>query len=186
MRLFFAIELSEQVRAHLSRVQDELRDKDRGISWTKSENLHVTLKFIGEVEEPNVAPLCDAVKQLPRPGPIVLRAMGLQFFPPRSGARIVAAEMEGDLEQLQQVYEQLEDACARCGYARERRRYRPHVTLARPRQFLRPPQQAQLIERSENLWTGPNLTITEFVLMESQLGGARGAQYVPVARFPLV
>ena len=133
MRLFLAIELPEAVRTHLEAVQQLLRPHARSVSWTRAQNLHLTLKFLGEVPDPDLPHVTAALERVPVASPIALQSEGLEIFPPRGPIRILAAALKGDVPRLAALVEGLEEALAPLGFARETRRFTPHLTLGRVR-----------------------------------------------------
>ncbi len=123
MRLFVAIELPEKVRAHLMEAQAAMRPGLRGVSWTRGENLHLTLKFLGETAEADVPRVCAGLEGVRRAEGIGLRASGVTCFPERGMFRVVAAGFSGEVERLGALYGEVERACAGLGFAAERRAY---------------------------------------------------------------
>src|SRR5205814_9385639 len=145
MRLFVAIELSEGFRKRLIEMQDALRGVVPEVSFTKAENLHLTLKFIGELEEQRVPALCEALKKIPEVGEFELRLIGLDLLPERGPIRILGAAVDGG-EKLLTLQSAIEEACASQKIPRENRRYRPHITLARARQGIARSRGSQLLQ----------------------------------------
>ena len=182
MRLFLAIELPSDVRDHLGRVQEALKPVASKASWTRVENLHLTLKFLGEVSDADAAQVCEKLKCVAVGAPIELCAAGIECFPLRGPVRVIGAAMTGDVERLGELHAQIEEACAASGFAREPRAYRPHATLARARVPMPGSSRDRMSERTRQLWPGPRMEATEFVLMHSQLH-PKGSRYTPVARF---
>src|SRR4051812_13926374 len=132
MRLFVAIELNEGFRKRLVEMQDALWAVVPEVSLTREENLHLTLKFIGELVEQRVPALCEALKEIPKVGEFELRLIGPDFLPERGPIRIIGAAVDGG-EKLLTLQSAIEEACASQRIPRENRRYRPHITLARAR-----------------------------------------------------
>src|SRR6266498_3146377 len=132
MRMFLAIELSDEVRAHLVGVQEALARELHGVAMTKGENLHVTLKFLGEVDERRVVELCESFAKVTS-SEVELAAEKVECFPERGPVRIVAAAMAGEIETLAGLHAGIEQRCKFLGFEKENRKYRPHVTLARAR-----------------------------------------------------
>ncbi|HEX8524282.1 MAG TPA: RNA 2',3'-cyclic phosphodiesterase [Tepidisphaeraceae bacterium] len=183
MRMFLAIELPEDVREHLVRVQEAVAPALDGIAMTRPENLHVTVKFLGEVDEAKSGELCDSIAKVTSAA-IDLEAVGVECFPPRGTIRIVAAQMAGDVQALAGVHAAIEQRCKFLGFEKENRKYRPHVTLGRARKPLAPNTRKTVEEASAKLWPGPRFHLKDVVLMQSKLKPA-GAEYLVVARFPL-
>lgn len=159
-----------------------LRPVARGVSWTRGENLHLTLKFLGEVADEQVKPLCDELRAIVRPGPIEMWAEGLVCFPECGSIRIIGAGLAGPTAALLELVERIEEACARQEFPRERRAYTPHLTLARAKIPLPGGLRGKLAEAVKDHFPGPVMSTSQFVLMQSVLKPA-GAEYTPAARF---
>ena len=174
MRLFVAIELDEPFRNQLIKIQDALRSNLPNVSFTKPQNLHLTLKFIGEVEDKKVPALCDALGAVTREGPFVLNYVGLDFLPERGPIRIIAAAVDGG-EKLLALQKRIEEACATQNIPRENRRYRAHITLARDRRGMPRSKKPQVAN------VDAAMTVNEFVLMQSKLSN-EGSEYTVLQR----
>jgi 2'-5' RNA ligase len=185
MRLFLAIELSEELRRWSAELSTQLRRQRElsDCSWVRTENLHVTLKFFGEVPDTKAAEICDALKGLDHPA-FELKPSGLELLPPRGPVRVIALGLTGDLDTLNELHQELEIRCKSIGFPAEARRFRPHVTLARARRPLPPRVRKQLQNVAIDSRPLEGLTIGQIVLMESRLK-PDAAQYAPLAHFPL-
>ncbi|MDB5303631.1 MAG: 2-5 ligase [Phycisphaerales bacterium] len=187
MRLFIAIELPDVVRQHIAGLVRKGQEHCRGrygLSWVRPENFHVTVKFLGDVSDDRLPALCSALGEIATEGPAVLRADRLEGFPPRRPSRVVAMGLAGDVGRVNYLHRSIEEHCARLGIPPDGRLYRPHITLVRCREPL-PADKRDAWERAAGpLLPGPEFVASEFVLMESRLK-PEGAQYIPVARFPL-
>jgi 2'-5' RNA ligase len=184
VRLFIAVELPDPVRQHLRDVQSALRPDAPRASWTRPDNLHLTLKFLGEVRDQQFPSLADSLSRVSVDGNADLYAAAVECFPERGPVRIVAAALEGTLGPLKALHAAIEQRCAFLGFEREARSYRPHVTLARARPTLPPAVRERLTGATTATWPGPTFVVPEFVLMESRLKPS-GAEYLVAARFPL-
>jgi 2'-5' RNA ligase len=191
VRLFLAIELPDPVRQHLSdliarrSVADFVatwQGDDFGVSPTRAESLHVTLKFLGEVAESAVPELTDALNRVEVEAPIWLRAAFVDLLPPRGPIRVIAAGLDGDVARLTRLHRSLEDCCFGLGYPAERRDYRPHVTLARAKRPIPKALRDGLLELLQPNFPGPEFQAVGFSLFESRLGSGP-PQYVRLARF---
>src|SRR5580698_10581177 len=130
MRLFVAIELPEHIRLHLVRMQEALRPIFGG-KWTRPEQLHVTLKFLGETPDEQLPDLIDALTEVEMDMQILLQIKGIIYLPPHGPARIVAAGFEDVGGAAMALAERIDTACLEVGYRLEGRVWTPHVTLAR-------------------------------------------------------
>jgi RNA 2',3'-cyclic 3'-phosphodiesterase len=192
MRLFTAILLPDNPRSYLARIirhyrEDlDLRIAERGytfhaqINWIRDENLHVTMKFLGEVPESDVPPLCDALSRIGPLAPMELRIGRPECLPPRGPVRIICAAIAGDTDLLQLTYTLIERACEPFGVPRERRAFHPHITLARLRHPL--PWQLRKFFRDDS-GLGPSFEAAEVALVQSELL-ATGPRYTILDRFP--
>src|SRR5688500_16936698 len=176
MRLFTAIEVPDALRQRLARVAPALVEGRWGldarllhVTFTRSENLHVTLKFLGEVAEQDVPAICDVLAAVPRPGVLPLNIDGGEMFPARGPVRIIAAKVGGAAERLVDLEAAIEDACAPLGIPRDGRPYRPHVTLARCKRGLPTHFRSSVQDVARGLSRDGGWIADAFVLMESRL-----------------
>src|SRR5688500_8973137 len=143
MRLFLAIELSPDLRIHLTKLQDAIRTLTPNLSFTRPENLHLTLKFLGEVPDPAVPALTDALSSIPPIGEFPLTTTGIVCFPDRGRIRVISADLHPNLTLLQ-LHQQIDAVTESKGFPREQRAYHPHITLARARMPLPAPMRDEL------------------------------------------
>ena len=183
MRLFLAIELPEDVREHLVGVRRTLESVLPKVSYTRVENLHLTLKFLGEVDFKKL----DAIKEsvaLIKPSRIELAASGIDCFPARGPIKIIAGVLDGTLGPLRALVESIEQRCKFLGFEKEQRVFKPHVTIGRARPVLSQKFRQLAGDATLGLWPGPSFAPREFVLMDSQLGN-EGSKYTPLEHFPI-
>jgi 2'-5' RNA ligase len=188
MRLFVALELPEGERRRLAELPRRYHWaglEAASLNWTREPNLHVTLKFLGQVEDDEVVRVAHALTDVRVPGPISLRITTLNFIPPRGPIRIFAAGLGGELDRLAALQAGIEGAVERLGFPREQRSFMPHVTLARPRRERRIPGEARADVAEHQPPAGPRFVVDEFVLMNSDLSSGP-PRYTPLARFPFV
>jgi 2'-5' RNA ligase len=133
VRLFFAIELGTAVGGALHQAVGSLRNLEAGLAWIPPEKLHLTIKFVGEVDDAGATKLIDAVEQVVRlHRPFDMTLGGVGAYPNFRRARVVWIGVEND-PRLEWLHHDLEIACADAGYEVEGRAFRPHITLARVR-----------------------------------------------------
>jgi RNA 2',3'-cyclic 3'-phosphodiesterase len=186
VRLFVALEIPAAVRDNLAAQIEELRElsakvADKRPRWVRRENLHVTLKFIGEVSPAKIDGIQGALSTIRSDGPVDLNFRGLGFFPNEQHPRVLWAGLDASAN-LPAVAENIDRALETQGIARERRAYTPHLTLAR----IEPPgvheKLRAAIQKSGEREFGSFLT-REFHLIESKLKPA-GAEYTTLASYP--
>ncbi|MGD2216117.1 MAG: RNA 2',3'-cyclic phosphodiesterase [Gemmatimonadales bacterium] len=138
MRTFVALVPSEAEQARLADAAAGLREAGFPIRWVRHENLHLTLKFLGEVSEERVREVCTAVDAAAAGvAPFAMAVGGFGAFPSLRRPQVVwvGVELEPTLESLQTS---LEGELAGLGFARESRAFRPHLTLGRARKHVSP------------------------------------------------
>ena len=178
-RLFIAIRPPEPVRDRLVDTMEGLE----GARWVDEENLHLTLRFVGEVERPMANDLAAALDQIVA-APFTLTVDGVGHFDKRnrhgSRPRALWARVPryGALRELQA---KVEHACQSAGLAPEQRRFTPHITLARLGASTS--EIGGWLARFGDVKAGP-WDVTEFILYESHLGHS-GAFYEPITAFAL-
>ena len=134
MRLFVALLLSEGVRAGLARVRAKLTRSCDGVRWIPSKQLHLTVKFLGEVPDSNVAAVSEAIAQAStRAAPSTMEIACTGCFPSGGPVRIVWAGAGDTPEAVDQCVETVTSELAQIGFAPERRRWSANITLGRVR-----------------------------------------------------
>ncbi len=183
MRCFIAIEISDEIRKALGELIQRLSGMGRGIRWVPPENIHLTLKFLGEVEDDRVPEIGRRLSEISSGhSPISLRVRGAGAFPSLRSPQViwVGSEVSPGLESL---YREIEEAMAALGFERERRDFNPHLTLGRvkDRRALDPVMKELQLMKDQD-WGA--VEVTEVVLMKSVLT-PKGAEYSRVSVFPL-
>ena len=191
-RVFIAIELPRTVRRKIKEHIDRLRTSlpEARASWTREENLHLTLKFLGDVPVDRVEPLSQALlraAKLSPPFEMVIQDCGV--FPPRGKPSVLwigaGTHASGvlpptkPLSSAQLLHGAIEDECAKVGFVRDKRSFHPHLTIAR----LRNPQGARRLAdlHQEIGFNELSVQVTEVCLIRSELSSA-GSRYTVIAR----
>lgn len=189
MRCFVAIELGAAARRVLGGWLGQ-HSHTRGVTWCRAEQLHITLKFLGEVSEARVADIAAALAAAARrASPFELRLSALGAFPARGRPRVLwcgVADAGGACAALAAL---VESACETLGFAPESRPFTAHVTLARARgpggeSALRELLEVEARTKSKVFADAEPFEVSRLVLFESRLA-VGGARYVPAATAPL-
>lgn len=180
MRTFIAIELEEEVRDHLANVQAETQKLCRKGNYTPKENFHLTLHFLGEVEEDDLDYLQEAIYETARRNrPFTMTIDKIGFFP-RGNKGILWAGIEKN-NHLQRLFSTLEKSLEQQGFARERKGLSPHITLGRE---VEP--QRNFIDVQKGVNVEPmRVSVRSISLMESVRKGPR-LVYAPLFRQNLI
>lgn len=135
MRLFIAVNISSETRNKISRIQSVLKKKYVGVKWTPPENLHLTLKFLGEVDDSGK----DLISEKLRQAVVGLKKFGIDFekigvFPNETGPRVLwlgIGEGKTGLENLAKKIESLSAETAVACFEKEKKPFSAHLTLGR-------------------------------------------------------
>ena len=181
-RTFCAIELPPEVRAQLAKHAKQLRDAvpDVSGSWSKPENVHLTLKFFGNVPTQNIAKISATAARVANDfKPFQIRIGGTGVFPRRSRPQVLWIGVEDASGRLLDLQQRLEEEFAREGFPKEDRGYRPHLTIARLR---RPEDARQLAEAHiQTKFSFIDVCVNEFMLFRSQLS-PKGSIYTVISK----
>jgi RNA 2',3'-cyclic 3'-phosphodiesterase len=154
------------------------------VAWVAPENFHITLKFLGGIDEARVPPIVDALRAAAAGHrAFALEIRGLGAFPAPTRPRVLWAGVTGGGEALMALAGAVDAALAGLGFEHEARAFAAHVTLARVREPRRVPPLADAIDRAGAQRFGGPL-IDHVALVRSDLS-PRGARYTPLATIPL-
>ena len=175
-RLFVAIELPPSVKQELARIALGVP----GARWLEADEIHLTLRFIGEVDGDVYRDVAGVLGEIDTPAfPLVLKGVG--HFPPRGEPRILWAGVERN-QELQRLHGRVESALGRVGVPPDDRKFSPHVTLARLKHT--PPERVGRYLTQYGLFRTDPFPVTEFALFSSQLGSKRAVHRLEEA-YPL-
>ena len=184
MRVFLAVEATEAIMARLSALQEELLGAGARVSWAAPAGLHITLRFLGEVEDARIPPLADALAAVAaRHAPFAVRVAGVGAFPSARRPRTVWAGVTEGEAQLSALAADVEAVVEGAGFPPEERPFRAHLTLGRVREV---PGTARLTERlgAHERDDFGELPVTVISVMCSELS-PQGARYTALHRLPL-
>lgn len=145
IRAFLAVELSQELQAELATVQRDLKrriesemKRDTRISWAKPASIHLTIKFLGDMDEQVIDPLLVAVEQtIGSQIPVNVPLERLGAFPRPQSPRVLWVgpsenwELGGEATRIAEIHGAIEQACEGLSFLRETRPFSPHLTLAR-------------------------------------------------------
>ena len=141
LRTFIALPVPDAVTGFLKQIQERLRSPVVNIRWVPVANIHLTLKFLGDIDPSTVpeinARLDEAARSI---DPLTLTARGVGVFPNLRQARVLWVGLSGDMKQLVLLQQDIESKLEALGFKREHRTYRAHLTIGRTRR--RPDQKA--------------------------------------------
>ena len=132
IRSFIAIELSEVIRTQLKGLQDNLKTCRFKVRWVRPENIHLTLKFLGNIDETDIEKVRGTLtSRVDRFTPLSLSVKGVGVFPGIRRPRIIWSGMGGQLSALAALQKALAEDLAAIGFQQEKRAFKAHLTLGR-------------------------------------------------------
>lgn len=188
LRLFVAVTLPPEVRETIAKAIGRLRDADlRGVRLVAPEGVHVTLKFLGNVDAALVPSLTDALTAaVPAVVPFELALRGAGAFPNDRAPRVLWAGLAGDTDALAGLARRVDEVYAPLGFPRERPPFRPHLTIARLRDSATPADRLRAAHAIASIRPdlGGVFTVDALHLVSSQLTPT-GARYETLHLAPL-
>ena len=132
-RCFVAVDIDDaSIKAALLRVQSAIEATGADVKCVEEENIHITLKFLGEIPEATTTQVSELVRGIAFK-PFSLNFQGVGVFPALSRPSVVWAGVTGDVSEMLAVFTELERGLSTLGFEPERRPFQPHVTLCRVR-----------------------------------------------------
>jgi 2'-5' RNA ligase len=185
IRTFVALDIPDDVRARAADLIEKLRASEANVGWVAGDRMHLTLKFLGDVPEQELAEVCGAVRGVcEQSSSFDMRLGRAGAFPNVERPRTIWLGVSEGAEPLETLQGQMEHALGELGFRRERRRYHGHLTLGRVRGGG--PQQAvlrDLLMRYADFQT-PHMLADEVLVLASYLNRS-GPTYEVVGRCPL-
>ncbi len=183
MRSFIAIELPDTAKSALAELQRELKKTGADIRWVKPDNLHLTLKFLGNIEEKVIGTLVQVMRgTCNKYTPFNLEIKGMGFFPNVRSPRIIWVGINGNTA-MTGIQSEIDSGLSSLGFEREKRNYAPHLTLGRFRTSQGKRLITEAVEQFSNRSFGV-IGVESLSLMRSDLHQA-GARYTKIAEISL-
>ena len=136
LRVFIALSIPSAAKSVLGKVvQDLMAQVSNGVRWVGLDGMHLTLKFLGNIDSVQVGDIVEAMRQASQnttPFPMLLSGLGM--FPNEKRPRVIWAGLQGDLDSMGKLQARIEDEVSRLGFSREKRPFSPHLTLGRVRE----------------------------------------------------
>jgi 2'-5' RNA ligase len=181
IRAFIAVEIPDQVQSELIEIGNTFRPYVNRASWVKRGNMHLTLKFLGDIESVRIEEISTALEETASKfTPFSIRFSEVGVFPTPRRPRVLWVGLGEGEEEMKKLANAIEEAMERMGFRRERRPFTPHLTLARIKSV------SDLSEPLDNFQM-PRITpvnVAGFSLIRSQLD-PKGAIYTRIREFTL-
>jgi 2'-5' RNA ligase len=185
-RVFCAVEVPEQVRQTVLQHIAGLREAvpDAKASWARDANLHLTLKFLGEIPQTSVADLSSAASRaVAALSPFSIRLEQAGVFPKQGQPRVLWIGINDSSGKLGELHTQLEDEALKAGFEKDDRPFHPHLTIARLRQ---PHHAGALATAHKQMEFSPlEVPVSELLVIRSELSST-GSRYSVISRHTLL
>ena len=183
-RSFFAIELSAEIAGGVRRIQGALRERAMGVRWVRPEGIHLTLKFLGEVEPGHIETIMHKAEEtIHNLGSFAVEIRGGGGFPTAQKPRVIWIGVEDPSGRLTQLQARIEAGMAELGFTQEKRGYTPHLTVGRVRSGKGRKTVVQALDAIGATDLG-KMEVREVILFRSHLKPT-GAEYTKLGNFPL-
>jgi len=184
MRTFIAVELPPGVKRKIEEVQASLKKTDTYVSWVKPGNVHLTLKFLGEVKEEKIENVFRGTEEALKESKVFdLSLKDLGCFPNLRRPRVIWVGVDRGKDELSQMQRQIEEELSKLKFPKEERRFSAHLTIGRVKSPRNIEELIGLMERMK--FQTEEVRIDEVVVMKSQLH-PQGAIYTPLKKVKLL
>ncbi len=185
LRTFVAVESSPEVRSKAAELVSRLAATTEVVRWVEPANLHWTLKFLGEVQELDVAEICRLVAEAVRPlAPFMAEVRGAGAFPTPQRPRTLWLGVGQGQQEMIDLQSPIESAVEEMGFRPEPRRFVPHLTIGRVRKpSYRLDRLSEALAENADAALGL-MEVYEVVIFSSRLS-PDGPEYTPLGRAPL-
>ena len=169
IRTFIALELPPAVISLLHKVQQDLKRMNIRARWARPENIHITLKFLGDINPGDIdkigAAMTAAAIEFP---PVTLTVRGIGVFPGIKRPRVIWVGLGGDIRSLLSLQSRLEQELAGAGFPKDKRSFKAHLTLGRIKQSAGPAVIRRMISQHATL-NSDDFTCNQVILFKSDL-----------------
>lgn len=149
IRAFIAIELTKELHEELRILQQEVKKSDIDAKWVNPENIHLTLKFLGNADTGQIEKIKDILEEISKQTkPFYLHLAGVGAFPKLDYPRVLWVGIDEGKNEAIEIAEKLEKGLEKIGFQKENRSFSPHLTLARIRSSKNKDKLKKLVEET--------------------------------------
>jgi len=185
IRSFLAFEIPEEIKETVSFIYKGLKASSLDVRWVRQENIHLTVIFMGNINESDLGSIERAVeKTCSKYAPFRIKAKGAGVFSSLRNARVLWIGVEGDTERMSYFRDSLQKRLRPFGIKRENKRFSPHLTVGRFKKgFNQTDKLREVIDRFKDV-ISPEAVLNELVLFKSELR-PDGAVYTKLNSWPI-
>ncbi|RKU05732.1 RNA 2',3'-cyclic phosphodiesterase [Candidatus Poribacteria bacterium] len=169
IRCFVAIEIPETIQNKLARIQGTLRKQIQKASWVKPNNIHLTLKFLGDVDPDDIQTIGETIEGVAiRHRSFSLRVGGLGAFPNFARPRVLWAGVKVGSERVSDLAQDINVALTDCGFSIDTKKFNSHLTIARVKERIDLRPYANQYRQYDRI-DGAEMSVRTISLIQSQL-----------------
>ncbi len=184
IRTFIAIPLAPEIQQTIGQIQNHLKALDCNIKWVKPDNVHLTLKFLGDVKLKKIKLLIQVFENIFKVvEPLNIELTRLGAFPDSKHPRILWVGLKDEGGRIAQLVSFLEDECGKIGFKKEERSFSPHITIGRTRS----PRNLSLLSEAVAHYLIPDglIQISKYIILYKSTLTAQGPMYEPLYELDL-
>lgn len=184
MRAFIAFDFSEKFKSQLYEIQKSVKSFSYSGSWVSKNNFHLTLKFLGEIDNKHIEDIDKILKNISNNNePISIQLNKLGFFNKKNNEyKVIWVGFGGELDRLISVFDKIDEQTSKIGFNKEKRKFKPHITLGRR---LKTDFDFHQISEKVNTSLGKEETLKKLVLMKSEVIMNKRV-YTPIVSYNLI
>lgn len=170
IRSFIAIDIPRNIKDIISEIQYDLKKSEADVKWVKPDIIHLTLKFLGNIEEGQVEEIKKSMIQSASGiGPFSMRLTDIGVFPNIKYPRVIWVGLEEESGRLLSLQERIEENLGPLGFDPEGRKFSPHLTIGRVKSFKGKSRLVNLIHTRKDISINESIAVSEINLMKSEL-----------------
>ena len=178
-RLFIGLDLPESTIEYITNLRNEIYGSSNNIKWEGEDKLHITIKFLGDVGENLLELIKDRLENIEL-FQIEAELNGFNFFVKNNNPNILYIGLKENSD-IKKLHSEIEDECELLGFTKEKRKFKPHLTLLR----IRGKEDLNQLNKFNNLSIEHKFKISSFSLIKSELKPT-GSEYTIIKSFKLI
>jgi len=184
MRFFIAIDISPSIKKEILRLTAILKKGDPDVKWVNENKIHITLKFLGNIEEKNIKPISEAIREICRKhNTFNVTFSELGAFPRIAKPKVLWLGIDKGSDFLTNLAKDIDSGLVNIGFKSEEREFKPHLTIGRVRSLRNIPALTGSIKKT-NFLLKETTEVNQVVLFQSILD-PKGAIHNPISHFTL-
>lgn len=184
IRTFIAVELPQSLKADIQELQDTLKQEGLHLRWVRPQNIHLTLKFLGNIDVKKIPGITNTLTQAVRSQTAFsLTPQGLGFFPNLKNPKVMWIGVGGDTAELMALQRSIDQALDVLGFAKEKRPFKGHLTIGRTKGRIDSRKLSNTL-KNYGMFASDPFKVERIALIKSELR-PQGPIYTPLERVPL-